>query len=1278
MFVIPSLSVVAANSAACRLLGCAPDRLADLHAADLHPAPQRQRMQALAQAFSLARADMGMWTIVSQSGTQHQGRLSWTRVTHDGQQAILAQLNIAAPLPATAGPAPDTPFALAAEQLFHGLPGAMLVLTPGQHQIVAVTDEYAQAVRLPKAALLGQDLFQVFPPTSDAPEASCARALRASVDRVMALGITDIMGLQHFPIARPDGTTDLRVWLPRTKPIFGADGTLAYIVHRVEDVTDLLAGRFGPENAATGVDIGLVTHVAEARATLLALQERDIRLSAAEKLLGLAAWELDTDTGVLNWSAAVFDMYGVSPDAGAPSFDDYVAMVHVDDRDQMQAIYHSFAQGTAPDFRFQHRIVRAGGTVMHIRGVGTWHTIEGRRTVVGFVQDITDFKEIEEEILHGAQRKRLAGRLARLGNWRLIDGQERVFWCDETAAIHDEPSGKAPTLDEAIHYYLPEHRDRIRTRLRSCLENGTAINETLQIVTAKGRRVSVRTLGEPLRDPSGRIIGVEGAFQDISEVVAAQDAAATLSVRLRQTLESMSDAFMLLGSDLTFQYFNSRAEALLGRSREDMIGQNMLAVYPESRGNMFHTHYELALAENRPVWFQTYSTALGRWLEVNAYPTPDGLAVYARDITLRHEYEERLRLLESAVSRQNDILLITEAQSVDDPDGPKIVYVNDAFTRRTGYSREEVIGKTPRVLQGPRTQRSELDRIRHALEHWQPVRAELINYKKSGEEFWLELDIVPLANSAGAYTHFVAVQRDITKRMEAEQALRTNEERFRLIAKATGTAVWEWDVTTDHDWWSEGFHEIFGYRPDIDDAEQTQWMSHIHPDDKPRVDASINRLLTGQASVVRDRYRFQRADGSWAQVEDRAFAVRDAAGTVLRVLGSMTDISDQVQLEERLRQAQKMEAVGQLTGGVAHDFNNLLTIMLGNAEILSDSLGDQPALQRMAEMTVNAAERGAELTNRLLAFSRKQPLEPKVLNIGTLVLGIDSLLRRALPETVDLKILPDRNLWNTALDAGQLETALLNLTLNARDAMPDGGCLTIEITNEALDDAYVAQELDVRAGQYVMINVTDTGHGMEPGLMDRIFEPFFTTKGVGKGSGLGLSMIYGFVKQSGGHIRVYSEQGEGTSFRLYFPRSMSNADQPAPTPPRQDMSGGTETILVVEDEAPVRDHVVSQLRALGYTVFSAAEGAGALRLLEQGTQIDLLFTDIVMPRGMGGRDLVVAARAMIPDLKVLYTSGYTENAVFHNGKLDQGVDLLSKPYKRQHLAAKVRKVLDAG
>ncbi|MDB5413221.1 MAG: hypothetical protein JWR10_1556 [Rubritepida sp.] len=440
-------------------------------------------------------------------------------------------------------------------------------------------------------------------------------------------------------------------------------------------------------------------------------------------------------------------------------------------------------------------------------------------------------------------------------------------------------------------------------------------------------------------------------------------------------------------------------------------------------------------------------------------------------------------------------------------------------------------------------------------------------------------------------------------------------------------------------------------------------------------------------------------DQARAHVAGNARALRDALSEAarlnreLRLLNEtleqrvQEEIADRMKAEEALRQAQKMEAIGQLTGGVAHDFNNLLTVIIGGLDNMARHLDAGPAardegrLRRGLDMATQSAERAATLTARLLAFSRRQALDPKPLQADRLVRDIGDLLRRTLGEQVSLELVASPGLWTALADPNELEQALLNLAVNARDAMPGGGKLTIETANVFLDDAYLSTVAEpVSAGQYVMVAVSDTGEGMDSETLSHVFEPFFTTKEIGKGTGLGLSQVYGFVRQSGGHVRVYSEVGQGTSAKLYLPRVHGDAAEPVASARRRDISllRGTETVLLVEDDDDVRSYSSGVLRELGYQVIEASDASKALAALSHNPEVDLLFTDVVLPGGVHGGKLADEVRQRRPRIRVLFTSGYTRNAIVHNGRLDPGLQLITKPFTYEELAEHVRRALDTG
>jgi PAS domain S-box-containing protein len=430
--------------------------------------------------------------------------------------------------------------------------------------------------------------------------------------------------------------------------------------------------------------------------------------------------------------------------------------------------------------------------------------------------------------------------------------------------------------------------------------------------------------------------------------------------------------------------------------------------------------------------------------------------------------------------------------------------------------------------------------------------------------------------------------------------------------------------------------------------------------------------------------------------ERELLAARKAADEASRELQALNatleqrvqeEVQERIKAEEALRQAQKMEAIGQLTGGVAHDFNNLLTVIMGGLETIGRQLTNLPEgtdtgrMTRALNMAQQGAQRAATLTARLLAFARRQPLDPKPIEPNRLVSGLADLLQRTLGETISLETVSGAGLWKAQADPGELENALINLAINARDAMPAGGKLTIETSNAHLDEAYVeALAEPVPPGQYVQIAVSDTGFGMSEETLARIFEPFFTTKEAGKGTGLGLSQVYGFVRQTGGHIRVYSELGHGTTVKIYLPRYAGDTTAATGSLPLQSgpAYGGDETILVVEDHEDLRAYSCGVLRDLGYHVLEAGTGRSALEMLQASDKVDLLFTDVVLPDGMDGRQLADEAKRRRPGLKVLFTTGYTRNAIVHNGRLDPGVELIGKPFTFDELATKVRAILDRG
>jgi PAS domain S-box-containing protein len=540
---------------------------------------------------------------------------------------------------------------------------------------------------------------------------------------------------------------------------------------------------------------------------------------------------------------------------------------------------------------------------------------------------------------------------------------------------------------------------------------------------------------------------------------------------------------------------------------------------------------------------------------------------------------------------------------------------------------------------------------------------------KNGREVWLSW----LGTWSAPAKRFFFVGRDMTESRLAQETLRESEQLARGIIDTALDAFVQMDdqgTVTD---WNPQAENIFGWsRAEAVGTRLSELIiPHGHRDAHT---GGLERFLrTGEGAILGRRFEIEamRRDGKEIKVELSVTELRRRNGFVFN--GFMRDLTDKIAAEDRIRQAEKMEAVGQLTGGIAHDFNNILTVITGTIEILADAVKGQPQLAAITKMIDEAASRGADLTQHLLAFARKQPLEPKITDVNTLIIDTAKLLQRTLGEHVEIESVFEDETCPAIVDPNQLATAILNLALNARDAMPDGGKVIIETGFVILDDNYAKMYSDVRPGRYAMIAVSDTGTGIPAAMLDKVFNPFFTSKGPGKGTGLGLSMVYGFVKQSAGHIMIYSEEGHGTTIKMYLPPA-AGVLPTAEAVPAPAVEGGHETILVVEDDALVRNYVLTQLHSLGYVTLDAANATEAIAFARTGQPFDLLFTDVIMP-GMNGRQLADEILKVRPGLRVLFTSGYTENAIIHHGRLDEGVLLLAKPYRKSDMAIMIRKAL---
>ncbi|NNM74216.1 PAS domain-containing protein [Enterovirga sp. DB1703] len=813
----------------------------------------------------------------------------------------------------------------------------------------------------------------------------------------------------------------------------------------------------------------------------------------------------------------------------------------------------------------------------------------------------------------------------------------------------------------------------------------------------------------PIRGLGGVVGGIFNQGHETTERILQERNREEEAARQRRLFQQAPGFITVLGGpNHVFEFVNDAYVRLFGDRA--YVGRTVREAFPELAGQGFYEWldrvYETGerfVAERIPVVLQYPGAPAGqRFLDFIYEPVADdagrvtGIFCEGFDVTAAHQgaqalkdSEERLRIAQAAGGIGTFELL---------PETGEIV-VSEQFCRLWGVppvTQVPVAYFLNLIHPGDRdavvTGRSDL-----------PARAlEYVEYRivrpDTRETRWIARRGEPVPDPSGRGTRYFGVTYDITARKQAEADLlalnETLEARVaevlaerRLFADIVeGTDAFVQVVDPGYRWLAinkaaaDEFERIFGVRPAVGESILNV-LAHL-PEHKEAVEAVWRRALSGEEFT--EIAEFGDPDRDSRQYEMKYRVLRDADGGLLCAYQFVYDVTERIREQERLRlaeealrQAQKMEAVGQLTGGLAHDFNNLLAGISGSLELMQTRMtqGRYTELDRYMGAAQGAAKRAAALTHRLLAFSRRQTLDPKPTNVNRLVAGMEELIRRTVGPAIMVEVVAAGGLWATLVDPPQLENSLLNLCINARDAMPDGGRLTIETANRWLDRR-AASERDLQPGQYVSLCVSDTGTGMTPDVVAKAFDPFFTTKPIGQGTGLGLSMIYGFARQSGGQVRIYSEPGQGTMVCLYLPRLAGQPEVAEPTPELADAPRARdgETVLVVDDEPTVRMLVTDVLAELGYAAIEAADGPSGLKVLQSDTRIDLLVTDVGLPGGMNGRQMADAARVTRPGLKVLFITGYAENAAVGNGLLEPGMEVLTKPFAMETLASRIREM----
>ncbi|HLY62625.1 MAG TPA: PAS domain S-box protein [Terriglobia bacterium] len=899
------------------------------------------------------------------------------------------------------------------------------------------------------------------------------------------------------------------------------------------------------------------------------------------------------------------------------------------------------------------------------------------RRIWGITRDITELTRAEEALRRSEASLAEAQRIALIGSWDWDILTEEGRWSDEMFRLVGAVPGSAhPTKDYFLSWVHPDDIESVNRAGDEALKDQQNYQYEFRVIRADGAVRMFQARAEIIRDAAGNAIRLVGASQDVTERKQAEAKLRVSEARYRTLIERAPEAIVVVDLDtLKFVDFNENAMHLFGLSREELLKVGPVEASPPFQpdgrpsSQAAADYLKQAIAGEIPVFDWVHCSAYGKDIPCEVrmvrLPASEGNLVRGSitDITERKRVEETLLKLKKAVDTSGEVVFMTDLEGV-------ITSVNPEFTRLYGYTAQEVVGKaTPRILKSSGTSTEEHAELWESVLDKRQYQGEIINRTKDGRLVNIETSVSPILGDRGEILGFLAIQRNISDRKRAEDELRASEERYRLLFERSLAGV----VRTNREGrileCNEAFARIVGCASPEEVLSSN--AKDFYFEDKER--RNLFDQLDQRGRVVGVEMKARRKDGTQAHVLISASLIEnEKEGQTLLATGF--DITHWKELDEQLRQALKMEAVGRLAGGVAHDFNNMLQIINGYSELALDELTEKDPSRGHVQEIKNVVERAAGLTQQLLAFSRQQVLSPRILDLNASITNLSNMLRRLIGEDIELEIHAARDLGPVKADQGQIDQVLLNLVVNARDAMPRGGKLKIETSNVLLDSSYARGHFPMTPGNYVLMSVSDTGKGMDEQTQARIFEPFFTTKEIGKGTGLGLATVYGIVKQSGGYIWAQSEPGKGTTFNIYLPFAKESTVQPK-VKAASAIDGETETILLVEDEEKVRGLVRRVLQARGYHVLEAPDGREALRVAEAYDGIiHLLLTDVVMP-GMSGRQLAGRLEHLREGMKTLFMSGYTNEAIIHHGPSDPKSTILQKPFTMDVLSRTVRDVL---
>jgi two-component system, cell cycle sensor histidine kinase and response regulator CckA len=1015
------------------------------------------------------------------------------------------------------------------------------------------------------------------------------------------------------------------------------------------------------------------------------MSEQSVRRDQEVASGQVGGFRMDADGETFAWTDGLCGLLHIDRGHAAPSLSALTASLHADDRrlfGEMLRIARANGHAQACEVRAladRGRPIRCRIDVQPELGA------DGEvAALIGIVQEIAERRPADDALgRNHSWLQAVIDAVPALISVTDADGRY-VLVNAHSATYHGHAADWFPGKRiEDVH--RPDYAQLLRERDTRTLRSDRPADPYEEVYTeADGRRTHWLSSDVPIQIGSGAAQYVVSVSLDITERKQTESAVRESRNLLRAIIDAVPLTIHVKDTDGRYVLVNADMAVQVQQPAESLIGKRIWDLFPEAYARQVSEREQhlIATGEATPLFEEEYRDHAGRsstWL-ARKVPMRDehGAVKYivsaGLDITDRKTAEASVRESQSLLRAIIDAVPATV--TVKDLQG-RYILVNAYQAHYLGRPIEWFEGRSVADVYPAEYVRAIAERDRLVAETGQTQRFYETDYRNPDGELssWIGIR-APIMDGDGKVRYVVSIGLDITDRRRSELALEQSERRFRHLVESTDVVPYTWDIDSRRFLYvGPQIERILGVRPEVLKYEE-QWLAMILPEDRE----AARQHAAAFNQDPRDEYfeyRVLRPDGQVVWVRDIMKVETRDDGSRLG-FGYIFDITESKSREQQLAQAQKMDALGKLTGGVAHDFNNLLTVILGSLELLELSVRhDMQGLARV-RLASEAARRGADLTQRLLAFARQQMLAPRVVDVNECVAGMGELLRRALGESISVRMQLAADLWPVRVDPTWLESAVLNLAVNGRDAMPNGGTLTIETANQQFDETVSWQGTDIAPGRYVALMVSDTGTGMRPEILARAFDPFFTTKEFGKGTGLGLSMVYGFVKQSGGHVRIYSEVGLGTTVKIHLPAAGPAGDseqaEPAVSKP---VAAGQETILVVEDDDSVRGTIVAMLQSLGYRVLTAADGAAGLKAVEQHTEIAVLLTDVIMPGKLNGPALAREVARRQPGIRILYMSGYAENAFGPGGVQDTGGDLLAKPFTKGDLARKIRDILTA-